>query len=216
MNEEYIPHIVALVAAAVGAFLGSGSAFILEAWRRKREETEARYSALFRTQLDFITQLNTLLVITKQYLDAHREDPDRFMKLIPFHTGMTGMRVDFGSLWFIPLIDSDADFVHRLYLAEQPYCTSTDTLEMRNRKVEETIYASDVRVEQFDSKTGQSRVEVDVRKVHLIKSLTDCLYESVDDAIKQQEKAISDICGFIKRAYRGRKSLQYEDKVADK
>lgn len=216
MNDAYMPHIVALVAAAVGAFLGSGSAFVLEAWRRQREETEARYSALFRTQLVLITQLNTLLVINKQYLDAHREDPERFMKLVPFHTGMTGMRVDFGSLWFIPLIDSDADLVHRIYLAEQAYSTSTDTLAMRNRKIEETMYASDVRVEQFDFSTGNSRVQLDMRKVHLIKSLTDCLYESIDDAIKQQEKAIADIRLFIKRVYRGRKSLQYTDKEPNK
>jgi hypothetical protein len=51
---------IAVVSAAVGAFLGSGLAFLLEEKRRRGAEKDTRYSSLIRTQLALGMQLNTL------------------------------------------------------------------------------------------------------------------------------------------------------------
>lgn len=59
---------IALISAAVGAFLGSGLAFLLEENRRRRADRDTRYSSLIQTQLALGMQINTLVIMGRRQI----------------------------------------------------------------------------------------------------------------------------------------------------
>jgi hypothetical protein len=205
-------HIITLVAA----FLGSASAFLLEERRRRRQNIDERHSVIFRAQLVLLRQLDSLLNLTTHYLDTYRNHPNRALLMGPFYTGVTDLRVDFGSLWFVPLIDSDTNLIHRIYLAESSFLTSTGMFNMRNNEMRRFMSERAKYVQSFNPTTGELRMKSTMElelQVKLITDMTNGLYDSTDGAILQLETAIRDVRAMIRRVYPGRKSVEYKGRA---
>ena len=208
---------VTLAAAAFGAFLGAGFAFLLEELRRRTAEGNARYSALIQAQLALIMQVNTLVNIQKLYLDAQRNAPDRHMRLVPVHMAMTDLRLDLAPLGFIAEVD-DVGVLQTVYLAEQGYVTATTALAISNAKIQETRFDGVLAHGPVDPDTGKAQGLFDAGKVVVLKQLVDGLYQSVDGAIRDESRAVEVLAKVIKRLYPKRKPLAFtiqENLVAD-
>jgi hypothetical protein len=198
-----------LVAAAFGAFLGTGSAFLLEQSRRRRAEDDTRYTSLLKAELALGMQLNDLVNTQRQYLDEHRDHPQRCLRLVPLVMGMTDLRVDLGSLAFVAEVD-DVQILQLVYLAELGYVTAITTLAANNNKIEEIRYQEATRLGPVDMTTGEAVAMIDAARYQVLKETTDGLYDSVDGEVEQHKKALSELHALCKRLFPKRRSLQFE------
>jgi hypothetical protein len=197
---------IALISAAVGAFLGSGLAFLLEENRRRRAERDTRYSSLIQTQLALGMQINTLVIIQKRYLDEYRGKNDRHMKMLPVQMSFTDVRINLGFIGFLAEVD-DVGILQRVYLAEQAYVNATATLTTCNLKIQEIRYNLAIARGPVNPQTGEATAFFDPAHVVVLKQLIDGLYSSVDGAIVDQRKALEELAAAIKRLYPKRKVL---------
>jgi len=200
--------LVTLVAAALGALVGAGVAFLLEEMRRRRAERATRYSRLLEAQIALGMQLNTLVNI-QGYLDEHRAEPNRHMLLVPLHMSLTDLRVDLSALGFIADID-DVEILMRVYLAEQAYLTACTALTVSNSKIQELRYDGVLARGPVDADTGTSVGVFDPAKVVILKQLVDGMYDSVDEAIEGEGIALDDLRGVIRRRFPKKKSLVFQ------
>jgi hypothetical protein len=189
--------VVALVAAAVGAFLGSTSAFLLEAWRRARAEENLRYGLILEGQFALAMQLRTLVNIRDQYLKPDRDAADRFMLLVPFYGESNDPTVDLGALGFVA-VEDEIDVLQKLHMAQDAYLTAMFALRSRNDMMAE-VYAAAVPRGDFDFESGAETVGVDARLARRLKGITDGLYKSVDSAIELEHEAIALLAAAGKR-----------------
>ena len=204
-----VSEVVALVAAAVGACLGAGIAFLLEEMRRRRVERNGRYSRLLEAQIVLGMQLNTLVNIQQQYLNEHRAAQNRHMLLVPLHMSMSELRADIASLGFIAEVD-DVEILHRVYLAEQAYITATTALTVSNSKIQELRYDGALAHGPVNQSTGEAQAVFDGAKLVILKQHIDGMYASVDEAVEWELEAIDELRGVIKRQFSERKSLTFE------
>jgi len=200
---------IALIAAAVGAFFGSGLAFLIEENRRKRTEKDSRYSALIQTQFAIGMQLNTLVIIQRRHLDRYREQTDRHMRITPVEMSTTDIRTDVGSIGFIAEVD-DVEILHRIYVAEQSYLTAIGALLTTNQSIQEIRYKGAISHGPINPETGEATAYFDKAQVFILKQIIDGLYESVDSAIISQGNILNDLRILIKRLYPKRKALEFK------
>lgn len=165
-------------AAGFGAFLGSGSAFLLESKRRKRELRDKEHDAALTAQYALQAQWSTLESIRLQLLERWRGDSDRHLKLTAFSIPDARLAIPFDRLIFIAKRD-DPDLLQEIRIAEESYNGAMDSLRGRNEKLEAFYYDPEVRKESFDAQTGKGTGPAPAYKVFLIKQLTDGLYQSV-------------------------------------
>lgn len=180
---------VTLVAAAAGAFLGSGSAFLLESRRRKRAESDARQAAVVQAQFALSMQMDTLVNIRNQYLSEVRDEPNRFMLLVPFQAEPSDPIVELADLGFIALVD-DMEVLHRLHKAQSAYLNAMSSLRARNDMMD-VVYAAARPHDDFDFSTGAETVSLDGRLARRLKGITDGLYSAVDSGIELEGEAVS-------------------------
>jgi hypothetical protein len=200
--------VVTLVAAAFGAFFGSGLAFLLEERRRRRVEADRRYSRLLEAQLALGMQLETLLNVQRRYLDPHRNEPDRHMQLEPLHMSMTDLRVDFSALVFIAEVDG-FDILQKVYLAEQGYITATTALAESNSKIEKRPSDGAITSGSVDPEAGAAVAVFDSAAAANLKEFIDDLYRSVDEDIDSVQGAIGELTSATRRLYPKRKSHHF-------
>lgn len=209
MDEPTVVHFVerfmaenigAFTAAAVGAFLGSGSAFVLESSRRKRERKDREHDAALTAQYALQAQWNTLENIRQQFLEPFRKEPDRHMKLTVFSLPEARLSIPFDKLIFVAKRD-DPDLLQTIRIAEDGYIAAMDALLQRNEKMEAFYYDPEVKRQQFDEETGRSVLSAPIHKVFLIKKLTDALYQRVDSALPRLDAAFIAMRSCIKRNF---------------
>ncbi|MDZ4179869.1 MAG: hypothetical protein U1E29_11675 [Coriobacteriia bacterium] len=201
--------VVALVAVAAGAFLGTFSAYLLESRRRERVESADRYSALVKTQLALGMQLNSLAVIDRQYLDPVRELEDRHMRLVPAHINTTELRVDLPSIAFVAEVD-EAEILQRLMLAEESFMTAVEALRLTSERIEQSRYQGAIARGPINPETGEAEAIFDPVAITILKALVDGLYESVEHAIGQQRASLEEVRALMKRLFPSRDALSFE------
>lgn len=195
---------VTLVAAAFGAFFGAWLAFLLEERRRKRVEADRRYYCLLQAQLALGMQREKLLNIQRGYLDLHREEPDRHMRLEPLFMSMDDLRVDFPPLVFVAEAFGFG-IVQTLYLAEQGYITATSALAKSNGMIEKRLAGG-----PLDSEAGGAVAVFDSSAEASLKGFIDDLYCSVDGAIDSMGAAIDELTSVTRKLYPERKAHHFE------
>ena len=201
-------HVIALIAAAAGGFFGSGSAFLLERLHRRKEDAEKRYQALFTTQYTLITQHNTLLVMKTQYLDQHRNDPQRAARLVSLVIHPSELRVNIGEIAFLAN-EGCAETLNNIHISESSYLNAVSALNLRNQRLYEFQNDPTVELQEFDQETGRSTIKADPRKIRMIQAYTNALYESVDDAESKFAALIPEVRTTIKKLYPKRKAFEY-------
>lgn len=213
MNAQTQSDWIPLVAAGLGAFLGSVSAFALEALRQWRRERALKHSALMTAQFVLSMQLNTLVSIDNQYLRGVAKHPQRFAQLPLFYLEVDDTRIDFSSLAFIATRDR-IEVLQKVHMAQAAFLTAIGAISHRNRILED-IYAMDTNVTAFDFETGQGTVDIDERKARVLKGATDGLYGAVESGIELLQLAIAGLGETSKGLFPKRKVVSIEFASAD-
>lgn len=138
--------------AAAGAFIGSGSAFLLESARRERAVSDARQAALIQARFTLSMQMDTLVNVRNQYLSPVRHEPNRFMLLVPFLSELSDPHLELPDLGFIALVD-DMQLLHKLHKAESAYSNAVSALRARNEMMD-AAYSAARPHGDFDFATG--------------------------------------------------------------
>ncbi len=176
---------------------------------RRRAEADRRYSCLLQAQLALGMQLDKLLNIQHGYLDLHREEPDRHMRLEPLYMSMIDLRIDFSALVFIAEIDDGFAVLQTMYLAEQGYITATTALAESNSRIEKRPPAGADSKGTVDSEAGETAV-CDSTAATDLRQFIDGFYRSVDEAVDSMRGAIEDLTSVARRLYPNRKAHHFD------
>ena len=195
--SDFVP----LVAAAVGAFSGSGLAYLLEERRRRRAEADRRYSDLLKAQVALGMQREKLLNLQRAYLDPHRNEPDRHMRLEPLVMSMTDLRVDFSALVFIAEVKNGFGILQTMYLAEQGYITATTAVAESKSKIEKRQCGGAIASGPVDTEINDAVAVFDSTAEADLKGFIDDLYRSVDMALDSFREAIRELTSACQRLY---------------
>jgi len=203
---------VALIAAAVGAFLGSGSAFLLQYIHQRRSLRVARESSLIQAEFILSMQLNTLVQLDRQHLAPLRDDPERTLLLRPAAYIPSETLLDISTIAFVA-VSGQVEALQAVHGAQDAYRSALSMLQERATFYKQTCYGADVRSTSFDFDSGESTSQLDVRQVRVLKSLTDGLYKTVADAIEMETQAFADLDLVLRSHYPKAKRLYFD--VAD-
>jgi hypothetical protein len=169
-----------IAGSCLAAFFGATCAMSFQRWRENQKRITEEHGAIVRCQMALIAQHNTLSNIKEQYLDLYRNCPARERKLIHFRMCDAGFRVTYDSLSFL-LTKSNPNLLLDVHSAEQSYISSLEVLVWRNEayvKIHENST-----LENIDPKTGACFVALkDIRDLVQLKTLTDALYKTIDNA----------------------------------
>jgi hypothetical protein len=206
MNDFWnTTNVVAFSSAIAGAFFGSASAFWLGRLQQKRDLRDRRHSALIATQYALLSQWNILENIRRNLFEPHRQDPMRFAKMPLYHIAKAHCAVPFSEITFIANSD-DTNLLQQIHIAEQSYLSTVQTLDLCNEKRE--AFFKDNKAHQFDIKTGTAKIETTEQEIFVMKTVTDALYNQVDDALKKLEVEPKNIWKFVKRNFKGMKAIE--------
>jgi hypothetical protein len=203
---------VALVAAGLGAFLGSGSAFLLQFLHQRRDLREGRESALVQAEFILSMQMNTLVQLRKQYLSPLTDDPNRTLSLRPAAFIPTETSLDMTAIAFVAVL-GPVEALQAVHSAQDAYRNALALLRERSDLYKQICYSPDVESSSFDFDSGESVSRLDARQVRVLQSLTDGLYKTVDAAIELETQAFGALDTVIRRQYPKANRLYIE--VAD-
>lgn len=190
---------ITLAAAAAGALLGAAVAFALEAFRRWLAERNRRYALLLEAQFSLSMQLRSLVITRNQYLNELRDDPQRFMSLVPFIGDVSDPQVDLSSLGFVGVKDK-VEVLQRVHMAQAAWSTAMAALRERNQMMALLYEKAEPRGPiEFDS--GAQKVSVDAGFARRLKGVTDGLYDSFDCAIELQHSGVEALAAAGKRMF---------------
>lgn len=203
---------VALIAAALGAFLGASSAYLLQLAHQRRSLRVSRESSLIQAQFILSMQLNTLVQLHNQYLRPIEDDPNRTLALRPAAVIPSEISLDLTAIAFVAVL-GQVEALQAVHTAQDAYRNTLGLLRERTELYKQVCYAPDVRASSFDFDSGKSTSQLDERQVRRLKGLTDGLYRTVDAAIALQTEAFSALDTVLRSSYPKAKRLYFE--VAD-
>jgi hypothetical protein len=200
--SEYLPPLVTLVAA----FLGAWTAYLLQEKKERRKEISVQVEAGNRAIFALIRCHNRFLSIQQQAIDEFRQHPARYVAIKPLIGGAScELDLDFDSLSF--LFKSEKPNLLNVLSAIQAEVESTILLiEERSN-----IHCGEV---QPKAECGGFRVDRDIslseieevlgyRLTETMKSLTDQLIQFVDQIVKDTGEAVNELSGIMKAEFRG-------------
>jgi hypothetical protein len=194
-------NVVALSSAIVGAFFGSASAFLLGRFQQKRDLHDKRYGTLIATQFALLSQWNTLEGIRHKHLEPLRNDPERVAKLGLFYTPKSYFPVPFSDIPFLANL-GEPNLLQEVQIAEQSYISAMETLELRNRLVEDFNKSEYVKKSVFDKSTVAFHVQAPIHDMHIIEQAVAALYQQIDGAIPKLKQQTEKVYDFIKQNFK--------------
>lgn len=195
----------------LATFFGAWAAFQFQkSWERSKQLTYDLRSGK-RAQFSLLSQYQALKNLNKQYLSTLINDPDRHLKLHPLTVHLEFQKVDIESLLYI--LDTDnPDLLNEIMVAEQNFQTAMGVLEQRNN------YHADFQLRA--AKIGDAAL--DEATVAILRDMTDQLYGTFEDSLRLNKDVSKKLGTYlenyislgmrIKRVFRRRKTLRYEDK----
>jgi hypothetical protein len=195
--------------AALGALLGSLSAFWLGVRQQRTDQRRKEHAALLRAQYALASQWNILKSIEKSFLAPHRDNPTRHMNLAEFHSFSSEARVPFEDIAFIAHSD-EPNLLQEIHIAEQKFESAKGALSLRNERISKLDQHPGVEVLSFDIETGQSKIAAPAKELFMMRQATNNLYELIDEAIPKLLGEMQALETFIKRRYRGMKAIRYQ------
>jgi len=166
----YILRFVAeLLKIFLAAFLGAACAFAYERRKRLDEEGERRTLSLREAQFAFVTRINGLLVVSKQYLKDQKKNPNRWVELPPVLNIMNFPPVPLAELSFL-LDNVDPNLLGEITIAQNKFETVRNIISTRN-----TMHDEFQRI--FEQGKVSERLQVQLT------NLTDSLCEQLPDTV---------------------------------
>jgi len=199
------------ISALAGALFGALAAFYFQLRTERQKETRSRQSAIIRTQMALISQLNILAGFRQRQLEPLRNVPERECHMTQIYLPRNCLSVDFESIAFL-LESGESNLLLQIQVAERAYHSAIDAIDVRNRAIERLHERGEL--QSGDHNTGEFVVGADPRDMKMVKDFTDGLYSSTDHAEKLCSEAVIALNSAGKRIFPNKKFLLV--KVAEK
>ncbi len=121
-------------ATLVGAFLGAMLAFLFQVFLQHKQERKAALMSAHRMLFCLLQQINTILLVQKDFIAPHLKDPGRFLSIPAMHEFDVQKDVfDFTTFGFMLETSESRKIMYDLYLAQASYVEALHTLNERSR-----------------------------------------------------------------------------------
>ena len=122
-----------LVGAVIGAVLATLLAYVFQHWFAAKQERKQARLAAHRTMFALLQQINTVVLIQRDYVEAHLDNPVRYIAIPatpPFDTGKNILRLE--DLAFMLDSTQGRAVLYDLYLAQENYIEAINQWNLRS------------------------------------------------------------------------------------
>jgi len=121
-------------ATLVGAFFGAMLAFLFQLVLHRKQERKAAQMSAQRMLFCLLQQMNTLMLVQKDFVFPHMDDPGRFLSIPAVHAFDIDKNVfDFSTFGFMLETNESRMIMYDLYLAQESYIEALRALNERSR-----------------------------------------------------------------------------------
>ena len=191
-------------------FVGAWAAFLLQSHRDDVKARADRAAALRRAQFALNAQFIVLEHIRRQQ-DPVRTDPDRDVRLKAFLYYREAPPIDLSSLNFLLESTNDPDLLSTLHACQNLWNIAIGVLQQRSREhrrfLERVAAAIQARATPEDSTPEQMRAVVGPELRASLRSLTNALYKSLDEAVTANAQAFKRLSAQFGKQFPGERIL---------
>ena len=127
-------------ATLIGAFLGAMLAFLFQLLLHSKQEQKAALMSAHRMLFCLLQQMNTIMLIQKDFVFPHLSDPGRFISIPAIHElDFEKNAYDFSMFGFMLKTNKSRMIMYDLYLAQESYIEALRALNERSRLHREEV-----------------------------------------------------------------------------
>jgi hypothetical protein len=193
------------VGSAAGALAGAGAAFLLEAKRRRTENTETQRYKLLHAQFLFAQKINSITVL-KNHL-AKIPPATNSIEVSKMIFIMIDERVNPRDLE--PMIDSRwADKAGDVLRFDRAYAEAGDWLARFNQQKDQIALHPNTKIFAADWEKGRLEAQVNIPLVMELNFTLKNLRASVDNAHQRLPEGLESLRAFMKETYPGLRAIR--------
>src|SRR6185369_9946267 len=128
------------MATLIGAFVGAMLAFIFQLVIHRKQERQAALMCTHRMLFCLPQQINTILLVQKDFIAPHINNPGRFLSIPAIHYfDLEKNTFDFNSFDFMLQTIESRQIMYDLYLAQESYIEALRAVNERSRLHREEV-----------------------------------------------------------------------------
>ncbi|XAL98259.1 hypothetical protein OT109_11680 [Phycisphaeraceae bacterium D3-23] len=196
---------VSVLAGLLGALLGAFVAWLLQLQEKKHRARKEQINQLRFAQVVIAAQHNAMCGLWNQFLAAHEQDPNRHREITTVGDYVEHLFINVSALGFLVEMD-EPTLILDLNMANADFQLAVGCLAFRNNCLDEAM-----KISVISASSGgdlDTSLFVPAENDHLIKIVTNNLYQSVITAMATCEKANQCICDAMKRRYKNAKPIE--------
>lgn len=196
---------VSVLAGLLGVILGSFVAWLLQRQEIKNRVTQERISQLRFAQVIIAAQHNSMCGLWNQFLAEHENNPDRHREITTVGDYVDHLLIDIAALGFLVDVD-EPTLILDLNMSNADFQLAVGCLGFRNNCLDEAMKLSVIRATKDDD--ADPRLLVPAENDHLLRMVTDNLYNAVRTSLATCELADRSVCDALKRRFRKVKPIK--------
>jgi hypothetical protein len=157
----------------------------------KRLKADKEYAAIIRAQHALLFMAENLTDLRNQKLDAHKDQPDRHIRMTALFMTEKHVSIDLDSLSFL-FRPKMRELIARCFFAERSYLSALDALRDRNTAWT-AITNQPGAVSDINPSTGVGTLTISNDQARQLKTLTDLLYRAVEIGESLNKEAAADL-----------------------
>lgn len=128
------------VATLIGAFFGAMLAFLFQLLLNRKQERKAALMSTHRMLFCLLQQMNTIMLVQKDFIFPHLNDPGRFISIPAIHEfDVEKNSFDFSTFSFMLESNESRMIMYELYLAQESYIEALRVVNERSRLHREEV-----------------------------------------------------------------------------
>ncbi|VGO18231.1 hypothetical protein [Pontiella sulfatireligans] len=177
-----------------GAFVGATAAFAFERRKKKDDEVERQKNVIVETQFALASRINFVTGVNKGSLNEHKDNPLRWIKLLPLEIHPVVPKIKIDELVFI-LFSKDANLLSEINLIDEAFDSFVGAMKRRNEL-------------HLDFQNHPEKPNPNFEEI--MTALTDGIYKYSEDLESSIEKTMSLLLDLIKTGYKNGKGLSLD------
>lgn len=190
----------------IGAFLGAMLAFLFQLLLHRKQERKAALMSVHRMLFCLLQQMNTIMLVQKDFIFPHLNDPGRFIAIPAMHEfDFEKNAFDFSTFGFMLETNESRMIMYDLYLAQESYIEALRTLNERSRLHREEVQP---RLASAGIGNGSMVTNEDVKRAlgplvfPSIVTTTDSVIEVLKSAFVKLEKSKQDFRAYVVKRFK--------------
>jgi len=188
----------------LGAFLGTASAFALEAWRRYRNRIEQQFEAVLGAEAVLLIQRNSLLSFIGQVPSGQNPFANLKYAILNF----SPQSINFSTLAFLGAA-SDPQLILELDVAQEIYRNAINTAELRNKMLDEDLNHPRTRLESLDETGDKLRAVGDPHLAKNVRQINELAWLAIQKAEKKNHETFNRLYKFARKQFPRQKKMPF-------